>query len=157
MWQLVTSVLPRCRGARARALLPRVARRSIRTGFFPDDEDFIDPEGPVLADHINGRWRHMDDPTLRANILERSNVGMGMLVINRASGFDLSSVNDLYRRLRDLEVNSLKRFVGLAAMDKECTRARVLARALCVTKECEKALDQVDDRAAWTTRGAWMT
>ncbi|CAE8706108.1 unnamed protein product [Polarella glacialis] len=59
----------------------------------------------------------MDDPSLRANILERSNVGMGMLVINRAQGLDLASVNDLYRRLRDLEVNSLKRFVGVTAME----------------------------------------
>ena len=42
---------------------------------------------------------------------------MGMLVINRAEGLNLSCVNELYRRLRNLEVNSLKRFVGLAAME----------------------------------------
>lgn len=59
----------------------------------------------------------MDDPTLQNRVLERSNVGMGMLVINRASGFDLPCVNELYTRLRNLEVNSLKRFVGLAAME----------------------------------------
>mmetsp|Transcript_33610 Transcript_33610/g.77572 ORF Transcript_33610/g.77572 Transcript_33610/m.77572 type:complete len:530 (-) Transcript_33610:105-1694(-) len=92
-------------------------RRPIRTGYFTDDADFLDPEGPLLADHENWRWRYMDDPSLQASVLERSNVGMGMLVINRADGFDLRTVNELYRRLRDLEVNSLKRFVGLAAME----------------------------------------
>jgi len=40
-----------------------------------------------------------------------------MLVLNRAQGLDLPTVNDLYRRLRDLEVNSFKRFVGLTAME----------------------------------------
>lgn len=58
----------------------------------------------------------MNDPTLQNRVLERSNVGMGMLVINRAS-LDLPCVNELYKRLRNLEVNSLKRFVGLAAME----------------------------------------
>lgn len=38
----------------------------------------------------------MDDPTLRRSVLERSNVGMGMLVLNR-SGLDLRCVNELYR------------------------------------------------------------
>jgi len=55
----------------------------------------------------------MDDPTLCAPVLERSNVGMGMLVLNRAAGLDLPTINLLYRRLRDCEVNSLMRFVGL--------------------------------------------
>ncbi|CAK0842169.1 unnamed protein product [Prorocentrum cordatum] len=59
----------------------------------------------------------MDDPALRAPVLERSNVGMGMLVLNRPKGLDLPTINQLYTRLRNLEVNSLKRFVGLAAAE----------------------------------------
>ncbi|CAE7446845.1 unnamed protein product [Symbiodinium natans] len=65
----------------------------------------------------------MDDPALQANILERSNVGMGMLVLNRAEGLDLPSVNELYKRLRNLEVNSLKRFVGLTAAQEFRSKA----------------------------------
>ncbi|OLP84464.1 3-hydroxyisobutyryl-CoA hydrolase, mitochondrial [Symbiodinium microadriaticum] len=93
-------------------------RRFIRTGFFTDDADFLDPEAPLLADRVNERWRHMDDPTLQGKVLERSNVGMGMLVLNRAEGLDLPTVNELYKRLRNLEVNSLKRFVGLTATEE---------------------------------------
>ncbi|CAL1151538.1 unnamed protein product, partial [Cladocopium goreaui] len=96
--------------------LSPLTRRHIRTGFFPDDHDFINPEDPLLSEPLNARWRNMDDPTLQNRVLERSNVGMGMLVINRAS-LDLPCVNELYKRLRNLEVNSLKRFVGLAAME----------------------------------------
>ncbi|CAE7705899.1 unnamed protein product [Symbiodinium sp. CCMP2592] len=98
-------------------------RRFIRTGFFTDDADFLDPEAPLLADRVNERWRHMDDPTLQAKVLERSNVGMGMLVLNLAEGLDLPSVNELYKRLRNLEVNSLKRFVGLTATEELCPKA----------------------------------
>lgn len=93
------------------------AVRGIRAGFFPDDEDYIDPSGPLFAERLGVRWRYMDDPTLQAPVLERSNVGMGMLVLNRPAGMDLRATNSLYRRLRDVEVNSLKRFVGLTAVD----------------------------------------
>lgn len=95
---------------------PACARR-IRTGFFPEDPDFIDPESVLFAQREGMRWRYMDDPTLAAPVLERSNVGMGMLVLNRQRGLDLPTVNELYTRLRNLEVNSLKRFVGFTAMD----------------------------------------
>jgi len=91
------------------------ARRWVRTGFFPEDADYIDPELPLMSERVGSRWRYMDDPTLRAPVLERSNVGMGMIVLNRPQGFDLPAVNLAYRKLRDLEVNSFKRFVGLTA------------------------------------------
>ncbi|CAK9026181.1 unnamed protein product [Durusdinium trenchii] len=127
-------------------------RRHVRTGFFPEENDpfFIDPEGPLLSEPLNARWRAMDDPTLRSGILERNNVGMGMVVMNRAEGFDLPSINDLYQRLRNLEVNSLKRFVGLAAMEpgpfsvgldpKELLLAAVMANKKGALPDFSKAL-----------------
>jgi len=95
----------------------RSAVRRIRTGYFPEDPDYIDPEGPLLAERLGARWRYMDDPTLRAPVLERNNVGMGMLVLNQPRGLDLPGINSAYTRLRDLEVNSLKRFVGITAAE----------------------------------------
>lgn len=59
----------------------------------------------------------MDDPGLLAPVLERSNVGMGMIVLNQSVGLDLPAINSLYTRLRNLEVNTLKRFVGFTARD----------------------------------------
>jgi len=91
--------------------------RHIRTGFFPEDEDYIDPEAPLLAERLSSRWRYMDDPTLRAPVLQRSNVGMGMLVLNRSDGIDLRTINEAYTRLRNLEVNSFIRCVGLTGWD----------------------------------------
>jgi len=99
------------------AFRPTEAVRRIRTGYFAEDADFIDPDGPLLAQRQGDRWRYMDDPTLASSVLERNNVGMGMLVLNRPKGLDLPLINDLYVRLRNLEVNSLKRFVGLTAND----------------------------------------
>lgn len=77
----------------------------------------MDPDGPLFAQRMGDRWRNMDDPALAAGLLERSNAGMGMLVLNRSQGVDLPLVNDLYTRLRNLEVNSFKRFVGLTGND----------------------------------------
>mmetsp|Transcript_42677 Transcript_42677/g.91542 ORF Transcript_42677/g.91542 Transcript_42677/m.91542 type:complete len:539 (+) Transcript_42677:73-1689(+) len=91
------------------------AFRGVITGFDVKDPDFIDPELPLFARPVNECWRYMDDPTLASSILERNNVGMGMLVMNRQQGFNLPMVNDLYKRLRNLEVNTLKRFVGLTS------------------------------------------
>lgn len=96
---------------------PLGAVRCIRTGYFPEDLDYIDPEAPLLAERLGMRWRYMDDPTLQSPVLERNNVGMGMLVLNRPQGLDLPSVNTLYTRLRNLEVNSFKRFVGFTAFE----------------------------------------
>lgn len=93
------------------------AVRFIRAGFFADDEDYIDPDLPLFAERVGSRWRYMDDPTLRAPVLERNNVGMGMLVLNSANGLDLPTINTIYTRLRNLEVNTLKRFVGFTAQD----------------------------------------
>uniref|UniRef100_A0A7S4Q6C0 3-hydroxyisobutyryl-CoA hydrolase n=1 Tax=Alexandrium monilatum TaxID=311494 RepID=A0A7S4Q6C0_9DINO len=104
------------RGGAARLAAPGAARH-VRTGFFTDDPDYLDPEAPLLAERVDSRWRHMDDATLSASVLERSNVGMGMLVLNRPSGLDLPTINTAYKRLRNLEVNSLKRFVGFTASE----------------------------------------
>lgn len=109
--------------------------QSVPTGFFKDDETFIDPDGPLYAERKGSKWRLMDDPTLQSTVLERNNVGMGMLVLNRSQGFDLPTINDLYTRLRNLEVNSLKRFVGLAASDSEASEhALIYAKS---TRELE--------------------
>eukprot|EP00929_Paragymnodinium_shiwhaense_P043478 TRINITY_DN22359_c0_g1_i2.p1 TRINITY_DN22359_c0_g1~~TRINITY_DN22359_c0_g1_i2.p1 ORF type:complete len:543 (-),score=103.59 TRINITY_DN22359_c0_g1_i2:192-1820(-) len=93
------------------------AVRRVRSGFFAEDPDFIDPELPLLSERIGSRWRTMDCPTLESPVLGRENVGMGILVLNRPRGLDLPTINTVYTRLRNLEVNTLKRFVGLTAMD----------------------------------------
>jgi len=99
------------------AFLTAGSVRAVRTGFFTEDVDFIDPEEPLFALPLDARWRLMDDAALQAPVLERNNVGMGMLVLNRPQGFNLQQVNELYTRLRNLEVNSFKRFVGLTARE----------------------------------------
>eukprot|EP00927_Polykrikos_kofoidii_P054862 TRINITY_DN49211_c0_g1_i1.p1 TRINITY_DN49211_c0_g1~~TRINITY_DN49211_c0_g1_i1.p1 ORF type:complete len:570 (+),score=92.31 TRINITY_DN49211_c0_g1_i1:63-1712(+) len=91
--------------------------RNIRTGFFQEDEDYIDPEIPLLSERSGSRWRCMDDPTLQSPLLGRSNVGMGIMILNRPAGFDLPTINSAYKRLRNFEVNSFLRFVGLTASD----------------------------------------
>ena len=94
----------------------RLAVRSIRTGFFRSDPPpgstspyfYRDPSGPLFAE--SDEVRFSDDPALQRPILERSNVGMGAVTVNREF-IDLEIVNPLYRRLRNLEVNSTKRLV----------------------------------------------
>ena len=90
----------------------------VRTGFFKSDPEpggkgpyfYRDPSGPALA--TANEIRFADDPTLAAPVLERSNVGMGSLNFNRDE-LCMESVNSLYFRLRNLEVNSTKKLVTL--------------------------------------------
>ncbi|EER18013.1 conserved hypothetical protein [Perkinsus marinus ATCC 50983] len=102
--------------------------RLVRTGFFRSDEKynddkrnpyhFIDPQSVLFADHVDSEWRYADDPTLRAPVLERNNVGMGMIVLNSDS-IAFPMVNSLYRRLRNLEVNTTKRLVCLTSSHRD--------------------------------------
>ena len=93
-------------------------KRLVRTGFFKSDPEpggkgpyfYRDPAGPALA--TANEVRFADDPTLSAAVLERSNVGMGALNFNR-NELCMESVNSLYVKLRNLEVNSTKKFVTL--------------------------------------------
>jgi enoyl-CoA hydratase/carnithine racemase len=99
----------------------------VRTGFFRSDlppevarlaKDpyfFLDPETPLFA--TADSFRYTDDPTMRNPVLERSNVGMGMLLSN-SKWCDMKYTNSMYKRLRDLEVNSLKRFTAVTDSDK---------------------------------------
>ncbi|KAF4658250.1 hypothetical protein FOL47_008107 [Perkinsus chesapeaki] len=79
---------------------------------------FIDPQSVLFAEHIDAEWRYADDPTLKSPILERNNVGMGMLIANSKS-IDLPMINSLYRRLRNLEVNTTKRLVCLTSSHRD--------------------------------------
>lgn len=60
--------------------------------------------------------RYSDDPTHREAVSERNNCGMGMVFI-RARTLTLRAINDLVTRLRNLEVNTTKRFVCMTAME----------------------------------------
>ncbi|KAL8445791.1 hypothetical protein Emed_005347 [Eimeria media] len=92
-----------------RTVLDSLQLRYVRTGFFRSDPDFIDPEDVLFAEPTE-EWSHADGAGgLTEAVLERSNVGMGMCILNRGS-LDSETVFGLYRRLRDLEVNNLKRF-----------------------------------------------
>jgi enoyl-CoA hydratase/carnithine racemase len=97
----------------------------VRTGFFRSDPPpgtssspyyFIDPEDPLFA--VSNEYRYTDDPTMRSPVLERSNVGMGMLLVNSEKS-SLKFTNAFYRKLRDLEVNTLKRFTAVTMNDKK--------------------------------------
>ncbi|KAF4685408.1 hypothetical protein FOZ60_006578 [Perkinsus olseni] len=119
-------VKSRCIGTPRR--LHQQQTRFVRTGFFRSDEkynddkrnpyQFIDPQSVLFADHVDAEWRYADDPTLRAPVLERNNVGMGMIVAN-ADNISFPMVNSLYRRLRNLEVNTTKRLVCLTSSHRD--------------------------------------
>lgn len=103
----------------------RRSKSLVRTGFFRSDPApgtstspyfFIDPEYPLFA--TSNEFRYTDDPTMRKPVLERSNVGMGMLLTNSDQA-DLPFTNLLYRKLRDLEVNTLKRFTAVTCSDEK--------------------------------------
>ncbi|CDJ41481.1 3-hydroxyisobutyryl-CoA hydrolase, mitochondrial, related [Eimeria tenella] len=89
-------------------------RRFVRTGFFRSDFDFTDPDKVLFAEPAD-EWRHSDGAgALTEAVLERCNVGMGLCILNREH-LDSETVFGLYRRLRDLEVNSLKKFCCLTS------------------------------------------
>ncbi|CBZ49599.1 3-hydroxyisobutyryl-CoA hydrolase/ catalytic,related [Neospora caninum Liverpool] len=62
-------------------------------------------------------WAHADGGgDLSQEVLERSNVGMGTCILNNPSGvLNMKGLCGLFRKLRDLEVNPLKRFVILTS------------------------------------------
>eukprot|EP00386_Alphamonas_edax_P010932 GDKI01034901.1.p1 GENE.GDKI01034901.1~~GDKI01034901.1.p1 ORF type:complete len:608 (+),score=132.01 GDKI01034901.1:2-1825(+) len=93
-------------------------KRGVRTGFFRSDPDFVDPEDVLFADEWE-EFQHADDGYLRAPVLSRSNVGMGLVVVNREGGLDMGCVNMMYRKMRDIEVNTLKRFCLLTSRNRD--------------------------------------
>uniref|UniRef100_A0A0G4H100 3-hydroxyisobutyryl-CoA hydrolase n=1 Tax=Chromera velia CCMP2878 TaxID=1169474 RepID=A0A0G4H100_9ALVE len=111
--------------------------RRIRTGFFRDDRDFIDPESVLFAPSVE-EWQHADDPTLSSPVLERNNVGMGILLLNREKGIDLTTCNLLFRKLRELEVNSMKKFVVLSSIWRDVFCAGVDKKELLELAEASQ-------------------
>ncbi|PFH32415.1 enoyl-CoA hydratase/isomerase family protein [Besnoitia besnoiti] len=95
----------------------RTSARSVRTGFFRTDPGFINPEDVLFAEDPGRTWAHADGGgDLAAEVLERSNVGMGTCILNNSAGvLNMRGLCGLHRKLRDLEVNSLKRFVILTS------------------------------------------
>ncbi|KFG31953.1 enoyl-CoA hydratase/isomerase family protein, partial [Toxoplasma gondii GAB2-2007-GAL-DOM2] len=95
----------------------RSSQRGVRTGFFRTDPGFIDPEDVLFAEDPVRTWSHADGGgDLAEEVLERSNVGMGTCILNNASGvLNMKGLCGLFRKLRDLEVNPLKRFVVLTS------------------------------------------
>jgi enoyl-CoA hydratase/carnithine racemase len=120
-------------------------RSLVRTGFFRSDPlppakpyYFIDPEDPLFS--IADEYRYTDDPTMRNPVLERSNVGMGMLLVN--SGVSNTHFTNLfYRKLRDLEVNTLKRFVAVTMSDRQLPVGPIGLRHLLLLSEASKRGD----------------
>ena len=124
--------------------------RTARTGFFRSDPPppnksgipvsenpyyFIDPQDPLFS--TANEYRYTDDPTMRAPVLERSNVGMGMLLTN--SGYmDTRFVNLMYRKVRDLEVNTLKRFTAVTSSDAQLPLDGINPRELLMVSEAIK-------------------
>ena len=129
------------------AVLPMFLIRSralVRTGFFRSDPPpgttnspyyFIDPEAPLFA--TANEFRYTDDPTMQSAVLERSNVGMGMLLVN-ADKANMQLTNSLYRRLRDLEVNTLKRFTAVTRSDRKSVVGPQGLRELLMLAEARK-------------------
>ena len=125
------------------------SRSLVRTGFFRSDPSppakpyyFIDPEDPLFS--VADEYRYTDDPTMQSPVLERSNVGMGMLLANSKVS-NLGFVNMMYRKLRDLEVNTLKRFTAVTMSDKKAIvgpmglRHLLLLNEACKSDNCELA------------------
>eukprot|EP00921_Rhytidocystis_pertsovi_P017448 GHVQ01027445.1.p1 GENE.GHVQ01027445.1~~GHVQ01027445.1.p1 ORF type:complete len:480 (+),score=53.98 GHVQ01027445.1:771-2210(+) len=99
-------------------------QRWVRVGMFRSDKEFVDPEN-VLFSESQDEWRFADDGYMKQPVLERNNVGMGMLILRNLhdSSLSLPSINLLYRKLRNLEVNTLKKFVCLTSFNRDrfCT------------------------------------
>lgn len=126
-----------------------------RTGFFRSDGPptpgnpyyFIDPEDPLFS--TANQFRYTDDPTMRAPVLERSNVGMGLLLSN-APYMDKKFVNCMYRKLRDLEVNSLKKFSAITPSDSNHTLDGINPRELLMVSEAIKMGHSEEAKSFWT-------
>ena len=127
----------------------------VRTGFFRTDPSigsqpgnpyyFIDPEDPLFA--TANEFRYTDDPTMKSPILERSNVGMGLLLAN-SDKTNLTLINSLYRKLRDLEVNTLKRFSVVTASDRKMRVSGLGIRELLLINEALQAEGETRELAS---------
>eukprot|EP00392_Amoebophrya_sp_AT5.2_P000538 g539.t1 len=157
-------------------------------------EDLVDPRDALFASRREQRY--FDDPAMTKPVLERSNTGMGYLVLNHDStanyatsvgstsssassswssssssssknavdghglysvtdgptsttpsaGLDLPGTNLLIRKLRDLEVNSTKRFVVLTHNMDDTFEARERRKALGEDPEAGFVLDGISER-----------
>ena len=122
------------------------SRTLVRTGFFRSDPAppaspyyFIDPADPLFS--VSNEFRYTDDPTMRNPVLERSNVGMGMLLTN-SNVSNLGFTNMLYRKLRDLEVNTLKKFTAVTMSDKQSSVGPIGLRQLLLLSEAHRLGNQ---------------
>ncbi|KAL8438826.1 hypothetical protein Efla_003863 [Eimeria flavescens] len=134
----------------------RLQRRFVRTGFFHSDPDFIDPEDALFAEPAE-EWCHADGGgALTEAVLERSNVGMGMCILNRGV-LDSEAVFGLYRRLRNLEVNPLKRFCCLTTRRRSMVPTGLCySKLLAFAEQVQTARGSaVPASALWYLQNAW--
>lgn len=129
------------------------SRTFVRTGFFRSDPlppakpyYFIDPEDPLFS--TADEFRYTDDPTMRNPVLERSNVGMGLLLVN-AEYSNFAFTNMFYRKLRDLEVNTLKRFVAVTSSDKKLKVGPPGLRHLLLLSEASRRENLKDETVSY--------
>lgn len=131
-------------------------KRFVRTGFFRSDPDFIDPESVLFAESSD-EWRHGDGSgALTEAVLERNNVGMGLCIINRQE-LDGEMIFGLYRRLRDMEVNSLKRFCCLTSRRRSLFSTGLSRSALLAITEAAQASPggSLPSSALWLLQNAF--
>ncbi|KAL8272373.1 hypothetical protein Esti_003663 [Eimeria stiedai] len=132
------------------------APKGRETGFFRSDPAFVDPEDVLFAEPAE-EWCHADGGgALTEAVLERSNVGMGMCILNRGK-LDSETVFGLYRRLRDLEVNTLKRFCCVTSRRRSLVStglcySNLLAFAEATQKSRGRSLPA---SALWYFQNAW--
>lgn len=104
------------------------------------DVDFLHPNLPL---HAKTRgWKYLDDAAVRGRVLERNNTGMGFLLLNHQS-LHLPSVNVLVKKLRNLEVNSTKRFVIITNQLDDDARERDRRRGMFAGTLSEEAVEDV--------------
>eukprot|EP00922_Rhytidocystis_sp_ex-Travisia-forbesii_P028828 GHVS01042255.1.p1 GENE.GHVS01042255.1~~GHVS01042255.1.p1 ORF type:complete len:535 (+),score=75.26 GHVS01042255.1:162-1766(+) len=129
-------------------------RRFVRIGTFRSDADFIDPETVLFSESVD-EWRCSDDGYMRQPVLERSNVGMATLILNNklSNGFlNLHGINRLYRKLRNLEVNSLIKSVALTSSSRDTFCKGLPLKDLLLYAEASQRVGQLQPLALQVLR-----
>ncbi|KMZ81663.1 hypothetical protein PVIIG_05030 [Plasmodium vivax India VII] len=91
-------------------------RKLIRTSIFKDDEIYLDPL--QIHNEEPNKTNYLNRASPNECVYTRSNVGMNAILINEKY-MTLKCINQLYKELRNGEINFTKRFTFLTSISNE--------------------------------------
>ncbi|GAW79874.1 enoyl-CoA hydratase-related protein [Plasmodium gonderi] len=94
----------------------RSDRKLIRTTIFKDDDIYLDPL--EIHNEERNKTNYLNSSDMEKGVFNRNNVGMNVILINNKY-MDIKFINQLYKELREGEINFTKRFTFLTSLHND--------------------------------------